>query len=139
MSVYSGKFNIKTRGETDIKNITQQVGEILTNSGIENGIITVFIPGATGGISTIEYESGLIEDIKGAFERIAPRNGRYKHNERWGDGNGFSHVRATFMKPSISLPFNDGEMILGTWQQIIFMDFDNRPRERTIIVQIVGE
>lgn len=137
--VVTETIKVKSKGETDIIDITPEVGEILKSSKLKEGIVNIFVPGATGGITTVEYEPGLIKDLKDAFERCAPRNAEYAHNARWGDGNGFSHVRASLLGPSLSAPFLKGELTLGTWQQIIFIDFDNRPRSREIIVQVVGE
>ena len=137
--VITKRLKLKTQGETDIINITERVARLLTAAKLRDGIVTVFIPGATGGLTTIEYESGLLEDLKAAFERFAPRDGKYAHNLKWGDENGFSHVRAAFLGPSISIPFSGGNLILGKWQQVVFIDFDNRPRSRELIVQFVGE
>ena len=137
--VVTKRIKLKTSGETDIIDITANVQDTLTKSKVKNGIVTVFVSGATGGLTTVEYESGLVSDLKEAFERIAPRQGRYAHNARWGDGNGFSHVRASFLGPSLTVPFSDSQLILGTWQQIIFVDFDNKPRSRELILQIIGE
>ena len=119
--------------------ITPEVSAALKESEIANGLLTVFIPGSTGTITTIEYEEGVIEDLKAAVERIAPSNIPYKHDQKWGDGNGFSHVRAALMKPDLTIPVLDGRLMLGTWQQIVFIDFDNRARSRELIVQILGE
>jgi len=137
--VVTKNITLKSQGETDIINITAEVEGALRGSKIKNGTVTVFVSGATGGITTVEYESGLVSDLKKAFERLAPRRGEYAHNERWHDGNGFSHVRASLLGPSLTVPFSGGNLALGTWQQIIFMDFDNRPRSRKIVVQIIGE
>jgi secondary thiamine-phosphate synthase enzyme len=101
--------------------------------------VTIFVPGSTGGITTIEYEPGLVQDLKTFFEKMAPKSGAYQHNIKWQDGNGYSHVRASLLGPGITVPFINGKMLLGKWQQIIFIDFDNRPREREIIIQIIGE
>ena len=106
---------------------------------MKSGILTVFVPGATAGVTTIEYEPGLVHDLKEAFEKIAPRRGEYMHNARWGDGNGFSHVRASFLGPALTVPFGDKGLTLGTWQQIVLVDFDNRPRTREVIFQFIGE
>jgi len=106
---------------------------------IANCLITIICPGSTGSITTIEYESGVLQDLKDALERIAPSDIPYEHNKRWGDGNGFSHVRAALMKPSLTIPLVNGKLTLGTWQQIVFIDFDNRGRHRDIIVQIIGD
>ena len=132
-------ISLGTKGYCDIINITPQVLAILKQSSVADGLVTVFCPGSTGAITTIEYESGASEDLKTALERIAPSNIHYKHDSRWGDGNGFSHVRAALMKPSLSIPVVSGRMTLGTWQQIVFIDFDNRSRHREIIVQVIGE
>jgi secondary thiamine-phosphate synthase enzyme len=112
---------------------------VLERSGIRDGLLTVFCRGSTGAVTTIEYESGVVNDLKKAIERVAPSNITYEHDKRWGDGNGFSHVRAALMKPSLTVPVMGGRLELGTWQQLVFIDFDNRPRNREIIVQITGE
>ena len=139
MSVHSSTYQIKTRGFNDTHDLTPRVRESLRSAGISNGIVTVFVPGSTAGITTIEYESGVLEDLKRAVERLAPQNIHYDHDARWGDGNGFSHVRAALLGPSLSVPVLGGELQLGTWQQITLIDFDNRPRSREVIVQIVWE
>ena len=132
-------ISLNTKGFSDIIDITPQVLSIAKRSLIANGLITVICPGSTGSITTIEYESGVLQDLKDAFERIAPSDMPYEHNERWGDGNGFSHVRAALMKPSLTVPLVNGKLTLGTWQQIVFIDFDNRGRHRDIVVQIIGD
>ena len=132
-------IKVKSKGETDIINITREVENALGGTKLKDGTVTVFVSGATGGLTTIEYEPGLVSDLKTAFEKLAPRDGKYAHNERWHDGNGFSHVRASLLGPSITVPFSGGRLTLGTWQQIIFIDFDNRPRTRDIVLQIIGE
>jgi secondary thiamine-phosphate synthase enzyme len=132
-------ISINTKGFSDIIDINSQVLSIVKRSLIANGLVTIFCPGSTGSITTIEYESGVLQDLKDAFERIAPSDIPYEHNERWGDGNGFSHVRAALMKPFLTVPLVNGELALGTWQQIVFIDFDNRGRHRDIIVQIIGD
>jgi len=139
MGVYTGTFQVDTKGETDIINITDQVAGEVRASDLQNGTVTVFMEGSTGAITTIEYESGLLKDLRDAWERIAPRRASYAHNERWGDGNGYAHIRASFTGQDISIPFSGGKLHLGTWQQIILVDFDNRPRTRTLIVQAIGE
>ncbi len=139
MAVYSSVFQIKTDGFSDIKEITPKVENAIGKSNISNGIAVVFVPGSTAGITTIEFEPGVIEDLKKAIERLAPQNIHYDHNARWGDGNGFAHVRAALLGPSLSVPFSDGQMCLGTWQQIVLVDFDNRSRTREIFVQVIGE
>ena len=131
------KFSIQTRGFTDMLNITDKVREIVKNSKIEDGICLVFCPGSTCGITTIEYESGVIIDLKRALERLAPMNKDYEHCKKWGDCNGYAHIRSALLKPSLCCPIENSDLVLGTWQQIVFIDFDNRPREREIIVKIM--
>ena len=130
---------VKTTGKTDILDLTPQVLEGIERSTIRNGHVTLFIPGSTAALTTIEYESGAIHDLKNAIERMAPEDLYYEHNERWGDGNGYSHVRAALLGPSLHIPLLDGKLSLGTWQQIVLLDFDNRPRKRQIIIQLSGE
>ncbi|MCD6553339.1 MAG: YjbQ family protein [Anaerolineae bacterium] len=137
--VVSKSIELCTRGRCDIQDITSQVNQEVAQSGVKNGIVTVFVPGSTGGVTTIEFESGLISDLQQMFERVIPTNIAYKHDLRWGDGNGYAHVRASLLGPSLTVPLVDGRLTLGTWQQIVFVDFDNRPRSRRLIVQIVGE
>jgi secondary thiamine-phosphate synthase enzyme len=115
------------------------VRSIIKDASITDGLVTVFCPGSTGAITTVEYESGVLQDLKQALERIAPSNIPYQHDGRWGDGNGFAHVRAALMKPSLSIPLAGGKMTLGTWQQIVFIDFDNRERQRQLVVQVMGK
>ena len=137
--IFTDTISIETKGFCDIINITPQISSILKQSQIADGLVTIFCPGSTGSITTIEYESGVLEDLQDALDRIAPSNIHYKHDQRWGDGNGFSHVRAALMKPSLSVPLVSGKLTLGTWQQIVFIDFDNRSRHREIVVQVIGE
>jgi secondary thiamine-phosphate synthase enzyme len=137
--IYSETISLKTKGFSDIIDMTRHVVTVIERSGIENGLVTVFCPGSTGAVTTIEYESGVLRDLQKALEKIAPSDIPYEHDKRWGDGNGFSHVRAALMKPGLSIPLVRGRLILGTWQQIIFIDFDNRRRERNILVHIIGE
>lgn len=131
--------SVETTANTDIIDLTPQVREEIRRSAIRNGHVTLFVPGSTGALTTIEYESGVINDLRAAIERIAPKDLYYEHDERWGDGNGYSHVRAALMGPSLHIPIIDGRLTLGTWQQIVLLDFDNRPRNRKIIMQMVGE
>jgi secondary thiamine-phosphate synthase enzyme len=138
VSIRSGEFTLETRGFADIRDITSRVNEEMKASGFDSGIVTVFVPGSTAGITTIEYESGAVQDLKDAIERQAPVELHYAHDARWGDGNGFSHVRAALMGASITVPFHAGTLRLGTWQQIVLCDFDNRPRTRKVVVQIMG-
>jgi len=139
MAVITKSIRLRTKGETDLVDITAEVGEGVRGSGLSAGIVTVFIPGSTAGVTTIEYEGGAIQDFREAIDRIAPRNIHYHHDARWGDGNGYSHVRAALQGASLTVPFSSSELILGTWQQIIVVDFDNRPRTREVILQIIGE
>lgn len=137
--IFSETITFNTKGFSDIIDITDRVGSVVKDSKIENGLVTVFCPGSTGAVTTIEYESGVLRDLQKAIERIAPSNIPYEHDQRWGDGNGFSHVRAALMKPSLTIPLHQGRLSLGTWQQIVFIDFDNRKRNRRIFVHIIGE
>ena len=139
MTVETKRFQISTKGFGDIVDITGQVSREVEASGVADGIATVFVPGSTAGITSIEYESGVVSDLKKAIERQAPMDLHYDHDARWGDGNGFSHVRAALMGASFTVSFNSRQLHLGTWQQIVLCDFDNRPRNREIVVQIMGE
>ncbi len=139
MPVHTTSLEFSTQGDSEIHDITHQVQEELTNSPFSNGLLTIFVPGSTGGVITLEHEPGLVSDLKEAFERLAPRDRSYHHDRAWQDGNGHSHVRASLVGPSLSVPFEDRRMTLGTWQQIAFVDFDNRPRKRVLILQIMGE
>ena len=136
---HSDVIKLNTKGFGDTIDITDGVMKVVGDSKINDGLVTVFCPGSTGTITTIEYESGAIRDLKKALEKIAPTGAEYEHNLRWGDGNGFSHVRAALLKPSLSVPLLGGRLSLGTWQQIVFIDFDNKERRRNLVVQIVGE
>ncbi len=129
---------LDTRGFTDIIDITAEVDAVVVRSGIGDGLVTVFCPGSTGAVTTIEYEPGVLEDLREAIERIVPSGVPYEHDKRWGDGNGFSHVRAALMKPSLAVPIVNGSLALGTWQQVVFIDFDNRARRRRLVVQVIG-
>ncbi len=139
MGIITKTLDFETRGNTDIINITDDVQKALDRANLKEGIITVFVPGATGAVTTIEYESGLMEDLTHAIERIVPQGIEYKHNLKWGDGNGHSHVRASLIGPSVTIPFSNATLMLGTWQQIVFIDFDVRLRARKIILQIIGD
>jgi secondary thiamine-phosphate synthase enzyme len=136
---HSDTISLSTKGFSDVIDITDRVDSVVRQSKIKDGLVTVFCPGSTGSVTTIEYESGVLRDLQKAIEKIAPSDIPYEHDRRWGDGNGFSHVRAALMKPSLSIPIIKGRLTLGTWQQIVFIDFDNRKRERNLIVQIMGE
>jgi len=137
--IYSETVSLRTKGFSDIIDMTRHVVTVIERSEIENGLVTVFCPGSTGAVTTIEYESGVLRDLQKAIEKIVPSDIPYEHDKRWGDGNGFSHVRAALMKPGLSIPLVSGRLILGTWQQIIFIDFDNRRRERDVLVHVIGE
>lgn len=138
--VVTKHLSIKTNGNTQILDITGQVQETVKDSGLQSGIAALFAVGSTAGLTTLEYEPGLVQtDIKAAFERIAPRNDIYAHENTWNDDNGHSHVRAALLGPSLTVPFTDGRLTLGTWQQIVLIDFDTRPRNRTVLCQILGE
>jgi len=137
--VESVTLQFSSKGNCDIIDITPQVNQAIYKSSVDSGTVTVFITGSTAGVTTIEYEPGLIGDLDTLFERIAPRDIPYGHDTRWGDGNGHSHVRASLLGASLVLPFNNKKLMLGTWQQIIVIDFDNRPRNRTVLLQIMGE
>lgn len=139
MEIVTGTIQISSRGNTDIIDLTPQVADRLREAGLIEGNLTVFVSGSTAGITTIEYEPGLLKDLPEAFEKIAPTGVVYHHDATWGDGNGFSHVRAALLGASLTVPFRDGRMLLGTWQQIVVIDFDNRPRNRNIVVQMIGE
>jgi secondary thiamine-phosphate synthase enzyme len=139
MTVEVHPISVKTTAETDIIDLTPLVEEAVAGWSSLNGAVTLFIPGSTAALTTIEYEQGAVNDLKKAIERMAPEELDYEHNERWGDGNGYSHVRAALIGPSLHIPVIDGRLTLGTWQQIVLLDFDNRPRERQVILQISGE
>lgn len=137
--VYTKEIKVSSQGFCDLENITDQVNEIVTQSKIKNGLVAVFVAGSTAGVTTIEYEPGLIEDFKKLMERLVPEKETYAHNSRWGDGNGFSHIRASLLGPSLTVPIINGSLVTGTWQQIVVVDFDNRPRQRMLLIQVIGE
>jgi len=139
MSVIYNEINIKTKGEEDIVDITNDIQNIIDTSKISDGLVCIFIPGSTGTITTIEYEPGLKKDFPRALQKIAPKGVHYDHHETWHDDNGHSHVRASLMGPSITVPIKNKKLLHGTWQQIVFVELDTRPRNRNIIVQIIGE
>ena len=139
MPTFMGKITLETRGEGDIKDITSQVQRITHESGIRNGLVCIFNSGSTGAITTLEYEPGLLNDLPKSFERLAPRGDEYDHEKRWHDGNGHSHVRASILGPSLTVPIQNRNLQLGTWQQIVFIELDVRQRNRNILVRIVGE
>ena len=132
-------LEISTKGQGDAHDVTGAVARAVAESDIRAGIVTVFVVGSTAGVTTIEFESGALHDLSGVFEELAPRDGEYQHHLRWGDDNGSSHVRAALLGPSVTIPFRDGELMLGQWQQIAVLEFDTRPRRRQIVVQMIGE
>ncbi len=137
--VKTSTVSLNTRGNADVHDVTDQIAGAVQQSGLRNGTVTIFCPSSTSGLTTIEYEDGAINDLRRLFDEIVAPNRNYAHNTRWGDGNGHSHVRAALLGASLTVPFVDGRMVLGTWQQIIHVDFDNRPRHRELVVQIIGE
>ncbi len=137
--VITKQISLKTKGECDIIDITSPVQQQLSETEIKDGIVTVFITGSTAGVTTIENEPGLVSDFKEMWERVIPKNVEYRHDRAWGEGNGYSHVRASLLGASLAVPFNDKKLALGTWQQLVVMDFDNRPRSRQVLLQIMGE
>ncbi len=139
MKIIADAIVVETGGENDAKDLTAAIAGKLLRSGLRDGTVTVFVPGSTAGLTTIEFESGVVEDFSRLLEKIAPSNIPYRHDQRWGDGNGYSHVRASLIGPSLVIPFSDGRLALGTWQQAVLVDFDNRPRTRSIVLQFMGE
>jgi secondary thiamine-phosphate synthase enzyme len=137
--VITKTINLDTAGAGDIQDITGAIAQKVKSSGLANGTVTVFCPGSTGGITTIEFEPGLRADLPELMEKLIPSNISYQHDQTWHDGNGFSHLRAAIMGPDITVPFAAGKLILGTWQQVVFCEFDNRSRQRELVVQIMGE
>jgi secondary thiamine-phosphate synthase enzyme len=139
MTVLTRSISLNTRGNTDVIDITDQVSKIVAESGLSNGVVTIFCPSSTSALTTIEYEAGLISDLRRLFDQIVDSRQNYAHNSRWGDGNGHSHIRAALLGASLTVPFVDGHPTLGTWQQIVYVDFDIRARRRELILQIIGE
>ncbi len=139
MAVVTKDIILQTKGNCDILDITSQVIKKVEESGVSNGMVTLFVSGSTAGITTIEHEPRLLSDFKSMWDRVIPQNIPYEHNKTWGDGNGHSHVRASMLGASLTIPFIDKRLTLGTWQQIVFLDFDNRPRSRKMVLQIMGE
>ncbi len=138
MRINTFELTMKTTSGTDVIDLTRLVRDKVSSTGIETGTLLLFVPGSTGALTTIEYESGVLEDLKAAIERMAPEGIPYAHDRRWGDGNGYSHVRAAMVGPSLNVPILNGGLALGTWQQIVLLDFDNRPRRRQVIGQVTG-
>ena len=139
MVIYTAKLHEQTQGHCDIIDITAKVQDQLERQKIRRGLATLFVSGSTASLTTIEYESGVLKDLQELLEKLIPSNRKYHHDDRWGDDNGFSHLRASLLGPSLQVPIDDGKLMLGTWQQIVLLDFDNRPRTREIVVQIMGE
>ena len=139
MAVVSESINLNTGGNADIQDITDEVADLVSKSELVSGIATIFCPSATSALTTIEYESGALSDLRRLFDEIIPTNRGYAHNDRWQDGNGHSHVRAALLGPSLTIPFSNRRLTLGTWQQIVYVDFDVRPRQRELVVQLIGE
>lgn len=139
MAVFHSSVRISSKGNADIHDITSRVEEVVQLSGIKDGIVTVFCPSATSGVTTIEYEAGCLSDLQRLFDEIVPPQRTYAHNARWGDDNGHSHVRAALLKASLTVPFVNQRLTLGTWQQIVFVDFDIRPRQRELVLMVMGE
>lgn len=139
MTVVNDSLGIETRGDNDMIDLTDRLSLLLQKQKMTRGSMLVFVPGSTAALTTIEYEPGLKKDFTLLMERIVPRNARYYHEETWNDGNGHSHVRASMLGPSLTIPFGDRKLLLGTWQQVVLIDFDNRPRTRSLVVQFTGE
>lgn len=139
MTVVTDHIAVETRGRGHAVDVTEKAAEVVRRSGLRAGVLTLFCPGSTGGLTTIEYEPGVVGDLEEALERVAPRDGEYRHHAAWGDDNGHSHVRAALVGPSLGVPFVEATLTLGTWQQIVFLDFDTRARSRRLVAQLVGE
>jgi secondary thiamine-phosphate synthase enzyme len=139
VKIINEKIELRTRGNPDLVDITGQISVILRDSGLETGNLTVFVIGSTAAITTFEYEPGLVTDMQEFYDKLVPKNKHYSHDETWGDANGFSHLRASLQGPSLTIPFQQGKLSLGTWQQVVLAEFDNRPRERQVVVQLIGE
>jgi secondary thiamine-phosphate synthase enzyme len=139
MKIINDSLTVSTRGFNDLKDLTGDLQEKLKNSGLQQGLLTVFVQGSTAGVTTIEYEPGLVKDLSELMEKLIPSGRSYHHDERWGDANGFSHLRASLLGPSLVIPFADGKLRLGIWQQVVLVDFDNRPRQRQVFLQLLGE
>jgi secondary thiamine-phosphate synthase enzyme len=138
MIALSRDFEVQTGGNSDVQDITAQVQQTVAQEGLLEGLATIFVPGATASVTTIEFESGAVQDLREAVRRLAPETQPYRHDERWGDGNGFSHVRSALLGPSLTIPVTQGQLCLGTWQQVVLLDHDNRARRRRVVVQLLG-
>lgn len=139
MTTANGSINLKTSARDEVIDVTEKVRDIVSKSKIRDGLACVFVAGSTAAVTTVEHEPGLVTDMREAMDRLYPKGIDYEHHRRWGDGNGHSHVRASFVGPSLTVPIVDGNLVLGTWQQIVFLEFDNKPRTRELMVQIVGD
>ncbi|MPY88573.1 MAG: YjbQ family protein [Luteitalea sp.] len=137
--ILTKRLSIDTKGQGDVRDVTAEVGQIVADSRLEAGAATVFVVGSTAGVTTLEFESGVVADLDHAFEQIAPRRAAYEHHRRWGDDNGSSHVRAAMLGPSLTIPFEERRLLLGTWQQIVVAEFDTGARRRELVVQVIGE
>jgi secondary thiamine-phosphate synthase enzyme len=133
------QIELETRGHCDVKDVTERLAEALAKSGLQEGQATVFVAGSTAGVTTVEFEPGLVKDLNEFFQKIIPEGPQYHHHATWGDDNGSSHVRAALLKPSLTIPFSGGRLLLGTWQQVVVIDFDTRPRRRPVVFQLMGE
>jgi len=139
MPVKTGSLTLQTKGDADVHDITRQLAQLVAGSGLSSGTLTVFCPSSTSGLTTVEYEPGAVADLKRMFEELVPSGREYAHNAAWDDGNGHSHMRASLLGPSLTVPFVGKKLTLGTWQQIVYVDFDIRPRQRELVVQMVGD
>ncbi len=139
MTVESGSISLRTHREGEILDITEKIQAFIVNGRIKNGVVFLFVPGSTAALTTIEFEPGLMADLPNTLERIAPKDGKYEHERQWHDGNGHSHVRASLIGPDLSVPVIDQKLILGIWQQIVFIELDVRPRDRTVVIQLIGD
>lgn len=139
MAIYSQTVQLQGTASTDVHDLTSEVARAVAHSGVQAGSVLIFTPGSTAAVTTIEYESGALRDLRRLLDELAPPQGDYAHNRRWGDGNGYSHLRAALLGPSLSVPVAEGRPVLGTWQQVVVLDFDNRPRRRTVQIQVQGE
>jgi len=137
--VHTVERTVRTRGQGDAHDVTAEAAGAVGRSGLRSGVVTVFVPGSTAGVTTLEFEDGVVADLAAALERLAPREGTYQHHRRWGDDNGSGHLRAGLVGPSLAVPFREGELLLGAWQQIVLLEFDTRPRTRRLVFQVMGE
>lgn len=137
--VVTKRLSVQTEGRGDAKDITDPVSQAVVEAGLSRGVVVVFVTGSTAALTTMEYEPGLLADSRALFQRLAPDDAPYDHDRRWGDGNGYAHVRASLLGPSLSIPFFEGKLVLGTWQQIVLLDFDTRRRQREVVLQVMGE